>query len=78
MAVIRRVSEETPRPIREVNPDIPQQLCQLIERLHAKKPADRPASASEVADLLAQGAQLPARQQEALQDDAGAGQAAKQ
>jgi hypothetical protein len=52
VAVIRRVSEETPRPIREVNPDIPGQLCRLIDRLHAKKPADRPASAKEVADLL--------------------------
>src|SRR5262245_13474821 len=51
-AVLRRVSEETPRPIREVNPDIPGQLCRLIDRLHAKKPADRPASAREVADLL--------------------------
>jgi serine/threonine protein kinase len=51
-AVLRRVSEETPRPIREVNPDIPGQLCRLIGRLHAKKPVDRPASATEVADLL--------------------------
>jgi hypothetical protein len=52
-AVLRRVSDETPRPIREVNPDIPEPLCRVIERLHAKKPADRPASAQEVADLLA-------------------------
>jgi hypothetical protein len=54
VAVIKRVCDETPRPIREVNPDIPRPLCQLIERLHAKKPADRPASAKEVADLLTQ------------------------
>jgi serine/threonine protein kinase len=53
VAVIRRVCDETPRPIREVNPDIPEPLCRLIERLQAKKPADRPASANEVADLLA-------------------------
>src|SRR5262249_25482665 len=52
-AVLRRVSDESPRPIREVNPDIPEVLCRLIDRLHAKKPADRPASAAEVADLLA-------------------------
>jgi serine/threonine protein kinase len=52
-AVLRRVSEETPRPVREVNPDAPGPLCRLIDRLHAKKPADRPASAKEVADLLA-------------------------
>jgi eukaryotic-like serine/threonine-protein kinase len=53
VAVIRRVCDETPRSIREVNPGIPESICQLIERLHAKKPAERPASAVEVADLLA-------------------------
>src|SRR5262245_33641342 len=52
-AVIRRVCDDTPRPIREVNPDVPEPLCRLIERLHAKRPADRPASAQEVADRLA-------------------------
>jgi serine/threonine protein kinase len=52
VAVIRRVCDEAPRPIREINPDVPEPLCRLIERLHAKKPADRPASATEVADLL--------------------------
>src|SRR5262249_22064194 len=53
-AVLRRVSDDTPRPIREINPDIPEQLCGLIACLHAKKPEDRPAKASEVADLLSQ------------------------
>jgi tRNA A-37 threonylcarbamoyl transferase component Bud32 len=53
VAVIRRVCDETPRSIREINPDIPESLCRVIERLHAKNPADRPASATEVADLLA-------------------------
>jgi hypothetical protein len=52
-AVLRRVCEETPRPIREVNPEIPQQLEDLVARLHAKDPAERFASAREVADLLA-------------------------
>jgi hypothetical protein len=53
VAVIRRVCDEMPRPVRELNPDVPEPLCRLIERLHAKKPADRPTSAQEVADLLA-------------------------
>src|SRR5215467_4506997 len=53
-AVLRRVSDEAPRPIREVNPDVPEALCRVIDRLHAKKAADRPASAQEVADLLAE------------------------
>jgi hypothetical protein len=53
MAVMHGVCYETPRPIREVNPDIPEALCRIIDRLHAKNPAARPASAQEVADLLA-------------------------
>src|SRR5262249_10585346 len=53
VAVIRRVCDEAPRPIREVNPDIPEVLCRVIERLHAKKAGERPASATEAADLRA-------------------------
>ncbi len=52
MAVLRRVCDDTPRPLREVNPDIPEALCRAIERLHAKKPADRFQTAAEVADVL--------------------------
>lgn len=53
MAVLKRVCEETPRPIREINPEIPPWLEELVARLHAKAPDDRLASAREVADLLA-------------------------
>ncbi len=53
VAVIRRVCDEAPQAIRDINPDIPKPLCRLIERLQAKRPADRPASAQQVADLLA-------------------------
>jgi serine/threonine protein kinase len=52
VAVIRRVCDEMPRPIHALNPDIPEPLYRLIERLHAKRPADRPTSAKEVADGL--------------------------
>jgi hypothetical protein len=52
LAVLRRVEEDTPRPIREINPDVPEWLAAVIERLHAKDPADRFASAAEVAALL--------------------------
>ncbi|MCA9052630.1 MAG: SUMF1/EgtB/PvdO family nonheme iron enzyme, partial [Planctomycetaceae bacterium] len=54
MAVLRRVVESTPRPIREVNPDVPQWLCDIIEKLHAKQPQDRYQTAAEVATLLEQ------------------------
>ena len=53
MAVLKRVVEDTPRPIREIIPEIPEWLCELISRLHAKNPADRIISAQDVADLLA-------------------------
>ena len=51
-AVLRRVSDEQPRPIREINPDVPVWLAEIIERFHAKDPRDRFGSAGEVADLL--------------------------
>ncbi|MHC4405351.1 MAG: WD40 repeat domain-containing serine/threonine protein kinase, partial [Planctomycetota bacterium] len=51
-AVIRRVCDDTPRPIREIHPEIPHWLEEIVGRLLAKRPEDRFASASEVADLL--------------------------
>ncbi len=54
LAVLRRVVEDVPRPVRAVNSAIPAWLSDLIARLHAKRAADRPQSAREVADLLAQ------------------------
>jgi serine/threonine-protein kinase len=52
MAVLRRVCEEPARPVRELNADIPLWLAALIDKLHAKVPADRIQTAAEVADLL--------------------------
>jgi serine/threonine protein kinase/Leucine-rich repeat (LRR) protein len=52
VAVLKRVVEDTPRPIQEINPEIPEWLCELISRLHAKNPADRSTSAQDVADVL--------------------------
>jgi WD40 repeat protein/serine/threonine protein kinase len=52
VAVLKRVCEEMPRPIRETNPEIPGWLCDVVVRLHAKDPAQRFQSAAEVADLL--------------------------
>lgn len=54
MAVLKRVCEDTPRPIRELNPETPEWLVAIIAKLHAKSPADRFQSANEVADLLSQ------------------------
>jgi serine/threonine protein kinase len=52
MAVLQRVCNDSPRPIREVNPEIPDWLAAIIARLHAKDPAARFQSAAEVAELL--------------------------
>jgi serine/threonine protein kinase len=52
MAVLRRVCEHRPRPIREVNPEIPVWLAEIIEKLLAKEPGHRFREAGEVARLL--------------------------
>jgi WD40 repeat protein len=54
MAILRRVAEDSPSPVREINPEVPDWLAQIIEKLHAKDPIDRFQSAAEVADLLGQ------------------------
>ena len=53
LAVLKRVCDDTPRPIREVIPEIPEWLCRIVEKLHAKDPAERFQTAAEVADVLA-------------------------
>src|SRR5262249_30159479 len=52
MATLHRVCEERPTPIREINPTIPDSLAAIIEKLHAKHPAERFESAAEVAEVL--------------------------
>jgi WD40 repeat protein len=52
VATLKCVCEETPVPIRELNPDIPPWLVRIVDRLHAKDPAARFESAAEVASLM--------------------------
>ncbi|MFO0878340.1 MAG: protein kinase [Gemmataceae bacterium] len=52
LAVMRRVTDDTPRPIPEIIPEVPDWLCGIIARLHAKRPEDRYQSASAVAQEL--------------------------
>ena len=52
LAVLRRVCDGTPRAIREINPDIPDWLAGIIDKLLAKRPADRFQAAAEVGELL--------------------------
>lgn len=55
IAALKRVADETPRPISEIVPEVPGWLCDIIERLHAKRPDDRIANAKELAELLERG-----------------------
>jgi hypothetical protein len=45
--VLSRVRADAPRPVRELNPDVPEWLCGLIGGLHAKEASARPASGRE-------------------------------
>src|SRR5262249_47276365 len=52
VSTLMAVSTDRPRPPRQVNPEVPKALSELILRLLEKDPADRPAGALEVADAL--------------------------
>jgi serine/threonine protein kinase/formylglycine-generating enzyme required for sulfatase activity len=52
VAVLRRVTEDTARPLQEIVPELPDWLVTIVNKLLEKKPEDRFQSAKEVADLL--------------------------
>ncbi|HLW67657.1 MAG TPA: protein kinase [Gemmataceae bacterium] len=54
MAVLKKVCDETPRPVQQLNSEIPDWLVAIVEKLMAKNPNDRFQSAQEVASLLGQ------------------------
>jgi serine/threonine protein kinase len=52
MAVLTALALDKPQPIRGLNPDVPQELADLVLQLLAKDQAQRPASADQVAHTL--------------------------
>lgn len=52
VAVLKRVCDDQPRPIRVVNPEVPNWLAAIVERLMAKRRDERFQSAQEVCELL--------------------------
>lgn len=52
--ILRRITDQPARPIREINSEIPVWLCNLIDKLHAKSAEDRYQSADAVAGVLQQ------------------------
>lgn len=52
LGIMRRISDDAPTPIREVNAEIPQWLANIVEKLMSKQKADRFETADEVHQLL--------------------------
>lgn len=52
LGVLRKINDSEPKHIRELNADIPDWFCRIVERLMAKRPEDRYSSAQELAELL--------------------------
>lgn len=51
-AILRRITDEEPRPVHQINPEIPSWLCSIIAKLMSKQPDARYQTAEEVAQLL--------------------------
>lgn len=52
LTILWSLAVTQPPPPRRINPDVPQALSDLIEKLLAKNPADRPQTAREVSEAL--------------------------
>lgn len=52
LVILRQIADAKPRPVRELNADIPEWFAGTIDHLLAKKPADRIQSAAQLAELL--------------------------
>ncbi len=52
LVVLKRVTEDQPVPLKERNPDLPEWFVNIVDRLLAKKPAERFQTAREVANTL--------------------------
>jgi serine/threonine protein kinase len=52
LAILKQITEVKHKPVREVNPQAPVWLAEIIDDLLAKKPADRYDSAADLAEVL--------------------------
>ena len=52
METLVAIATENPKPVLELNPDLPPKFARLITKLLGKKPEDRPASAKAVAESI--------------------------
>ena len=52
LSVLRNITDTQQQPVQELNPDVPEWLADVIQRLLAKKPEDRFSSVADVAELF--------------------------
>src|SRR4029450_3080989 len=52
LAILKQIAEVNPPPLGKLNPQVPEWLAETIDRLLAKKPADRIQTAAHLAELL--------------------------
>ncbi len=52
LAVMKKVCEETPRPVAQLNPELPEWLSSLVHHLLEKRPESRVQSAQDVVQIL--------------------------
>jgi len=52
LQILRQINDTPHRPLRQIDPNIPEWLAETIDRLLAKKPEDRIQSAEHLAELL--------------------------
>ncbi len=52
LAILKQITEVKHRPLREVNPNVPEWFAEIVDDLLAKKPADRYDSATDLAEVL--------------------------
>src|SRR5690606_27027392 len=62
IAVLAKVANEAPRDVRDVEPQVPERLANVIRNLHAKDPAKRYSSGQEVVAALTDCIDAPPQQ----------------
>jgi WD40 repeat protein len=52
LTILKQITESKHRPVRELNPEVPEWLAEMIDELLAKKPEDRYQTAADLAEVL--------------------------
>ena len=52
LAILRQITEVRHRPLRDLNPEVPEWLAELVDELLAKNPDDRYQTATDLAEVL--------------------------